>query len=235
MKNVDVLVEFLKEPFNTYPFFQYENWREPIRGRAFESYFADRPSGLRKDIVRREKKLQNTHGLEIAVVTGGPAVGKMLQDFITVYNRSWKTPEPFPDFLPSLVSECAKLDVLRLGVLYTEDKPAAAQLWITGNGRAFIYKIAYDEQYSRLGVGAILSKEMFRIAIDVDRVAEIDYGLGSEPYKKAWMSDVTKIQGVELLNRNSAVGSILSIVNGLKSVCRQRFLVPYGHRPSQHG
>src|SRR5438132_2726210 len=110
----------------------------------------------------------------------------LLRDFITVYNCSWKRPEPFPEFIPMLVAECAKLGILRLGMLYVDEKPAAGQLWINTDKKTTIYKLAYDEEYRASGVGSILSREMFRVAIDEDHADEIDYGIGSEPYKREW-------------------------------------------------
>ena len=207
--------------FSSYPFFQYENWYCEAGGSTFQTYFSERPPKLRKDIIRREKKLEKMHPFEIKVIGyNSDRQEEMARDFIAVYNRSWKQAEPFPNFIPMLTTVCARLGILRLGVLYVEGKPAAGQLWITSERKAIIYKVAYDEQFRNLGVGAILSKEMFRVALDEDHVEEIDYGLGSEPYKKDWMSSVRKIEGIEAFNRKTLVGLFLSSKEALKAVRR---------------
>lgn len=196
--------------FSSYPFFQFENWYAYPEGKTFDAYYAERASQVKNTISRRQKKLEKTHPFSIKVFTeDSPELAKAILDFVAVYNRSWKQAEPFPDFIPTLVRTCAQLGILRLGVLYVNDKPAASQLWINTPGKAIIYKLAYDEDYRDFGVGSILSKELFRIAIDEDRVIEIDYGVGSEAYKKDWMSSVRTIQGLEAFNRKTLSGIAL--------------------------
>ena len=68
------------------------------------------------------------------------------------------------------------------------DTPIAAQLWLVRGGRALIYKLAYDEEYKRFSAGSVLTAELMRHAIDVDRVDDIDYLTGDDAYKADWMS-----------------------------------------------
>lgn len=217
-----VLDHLSKAGFSVFPFFQYENWYLPSSGKTFHTYFSERPSQLRNTITRKQKKLERMHSLAIKLIRHESAqLEGAVRDFIAVYNRSWKRPEPFPNFIPMLVTICAKLRILRLGVLYVDGKPTAGQLWIAGGEKAIIYKLAYDKQYRDLGVGSILSREMFRVAIDEDHVDEIDYGVGSEPYKQDWMSSVRRIEGVEAFNRKALVGRLLSTVEGVKTALRK--------------
>ena len=226
MRTDTAIVRYVSEQlsesgFSSYQFFQYENWYFEAGGSNFQTYFSERPPSLRKNIIRREKNLGKMHPFEIKVVGhNSDRLEEMARDFIAVYNRSWRQAEPFPNFIPMLTTVCARLGILRLGILYVEGKPAAGQLWITSERKAIIYKVAYDEQFRNLGVGAILSKEMFRIALDEDHVEEIDYGVGSEPYKKDWMSSVRKIEGIEAFNRKTLVGLFLSSKEALKAARR---------------
>ncbi|RDH44890.1 GNAT family N-acetyltransferase [Zooshikella ganghwensis] len=126
--------------------------------------------------------------------------------FVTVYNQSWKKPEPYPDFMPSFIRLCADLGILRLGVLTIGQQPAAAQLWITFQSTSIIYKLAYDEKYKVYSVGSILSHFMFKHSIDEDKVTLIDYGIGSEAYKRDWMRSVQNVQGVEAFNLRTVRG-----------------------------
>ena len=95
------------------------------------------------------------------------------------------------------------------------------KLWITAERKAIIYKLAYDEQYRELGVGSVLSREMFRVAIDEDHVDEIDYGVGSELYKKDWMASVREIYGVEAFNQKSLIGLLLSTMEAAKTTIKK--------------
>jgi ribosomal protein S18 acetylase RimI-like enzyme len=212
-----VTAQLRKAGFGTHPFSQYENWYTVPSGKTFETYFSERSSQLRNTVTRKQKKLEKTHRAEIKIVRHqSEGLEAAVRDFTHIYNRSWKRPEPFPAFIPTLAAVCAKLGTLRLGVLYVDGKPAAAQLWITTERKAIIYKLAYDEEYRDQGVGSILSREMFRIAIDEDHVSEIDYGVGSELYKKEWMSSIRKIEGVEAYNRKTLMGLLLLSAQAVK-------------------
>lgn len=208
----DALAKALRRHgFSVHEFFQYENWYEPIRGEDYKSYFAARPSQMRNTVTRREKKLRREHQYEVRIGReAGELLDSLVNDFIVVYSGSWKRPEPFPDFIPALARSAAARGVLRLGVLYVDQTPAAAQLWLVAHERATIYKLAYDERYKEQSVGSILSAELFRLAIDEDRVSEIDYGIGSEAYKRDWMTSVRRIVGIVGYNRRTlrGIGSI---------------------------
>jgi len=51
-------------------------------------------------------------------------------------------------------------------------------------------------------------------------VREIDYGVGSENYKKDWMNSVREIGGIEAFNTRTAPGLWLAFVQKLKSVLK---------------
>lgn len=185
---------------------RYDNWRLKVQGRSFEQYFAARSSQLRNTIKRKGKKLQQQHRARIDVHTStGGALEQALQDYVAIYNKSWKQPEPHTAFTPELVRLCARLGILRLGVLYVDDRPAAAQLWIVTR-TAYIYKLAYDDAFADLSVGSLLSEELFRRAIDQDRVDEIDYGVGSEGYKRDWMETNQSVLCAEGVNGRTLAG-----------------------------
>ncbi len=193
--------------FSVGTFFMYENWSADTTGVDFDAFYAALPSRLRNTIKRREKKLNKAHGTRIEIFTEpGDALQQAIEDYVTVYNKSWKEPEPFPDFTPRLISLTAELGILRLGVLYVDDEPAAAQIWVNSKDGTLIYKLAYDEAFSEFSTGSILSRELFRHAIDVDNVREIDYGVGSENYKKDWMNSVRRLEGMQAYNTRTASG-----------------------------
>lgn len=204
--------------FKAYQYFMYDNWIATLNGDSFDTFFSSRPSQLRNTIKRRKKKLGSEHRFQVRL----DRHGSLLKDFLAVYERSWKRPERYPNFIPTLASTCAKLGILRLGVLYVDDKPAAAQLWITTPAKAVIYKLAYDEDYKTYSVGSILSEEMFREAIDIDKVSEIDYGVGSEAYKRDWMDQSRRLVGVRAYNTRSVLGASFWCSEQIKTWIKQR-------------
>ena len=194
------------------PYFMYENWFVRLHGRDFQSYLAGRPSQTTNTIKRRRKKLAASHAYEIVLTRDADRIA----DFVKVYEQSWKHAEPHPAFIPTLAATCASLRVLRLGILYVDGAPAASQLWITTAKKALIYKLAYKDSWRDYSVGSILSLEMFRQAIDEDRVEEIDYGVGSEPYKRDWMEDKRRLYGLVAFNLRTPSGLVRAGVEKAK-------------------
>jgi CelD/BcsL family acetyltransferase involved in cellulose biosynthesis len=175
-------------------YFAFGNWYEPVR-QTWAGYLKDRSGQVRSTIKRNSKKFA-AEGGRLEIVRDGDALEAGLAAYQAVYAQSWKVPEPYPDFVPGLIRLCARRGWLRLGVAWLGDKPVAAQIWIVANGRADIYKLAYDEAYKALAPGTLLTALLMEQAIDVDRVREIDYLIGDDPYKAAWMSQRRERHGL---------------------------------------
>jgi hypothetical protein len=185
---------------------QFENWFQRLSGMSGESYFKARPAQLRNTVTRKIKRAKREHKVDLEIYRTVQHLQKGMEDYQRIYTRSWKDPEIFPEFIPQLLRACAERGILRLGVLYLDGEPVAAQIWLVTATRGTIYKLAYDERYRQLSVGSILTKLMFDNAIDVDHVAEVDYGVGNEPYKLDWMSERRHIVGLIGFNPRSPRG-----------------------------
>ena len=102
--------------------------------------------------------------------------------------RSWKVPEPYPEFMPALIQQSAEAGALRLGFVIVAGRPIAVHFWIVCDGCAFIYKLAHDKAFDKLSPGTVLMAEMLRQVIDEDGVKRIDFLTGDDTYKRDWMS-----------------------------------------------
>ena len=183
-----MLEAFRAAGFVVQTFFCFGNWCLPVNGRTFAEYVESLPSVLRNTLSRKRRRLEKSGRASIQIFTAGDGLEKAIEDYTKVYLASWKRPEPYPDFIPGLIRICAAAGVLRLGLVYVDGEPAAAQLWIVHNRSALIYKLAYDERFADLSVGTILTATLMQHAIDVDQVEEVDYLSGDDAYKKEWMS-----------------------------------------------
>ncbi len=187
-------------------FFSFGNWYLPVNGRSFAQYSESLPSVLKNTLNRKRKKLEKSGRVKIEIVTGGQGLDAAIDAYMKVYLSSWKQPEPYPQFIPGLIHMCAEMGALRLGLLYVDGEPAAAQLWIVHHGNALIYKLAYDERFSELSAGTILSATLFQHALDVDKVKEVDYLSGDDAYKKDWMSERRERWGILAMNPRTPRG-----------------------------
>jgi hypothetical protein len=182
----------------------FGNWTLPCAGLGFEAYMASRDSQLRNTWTRKSKKLLAAGQLRI--FTEAADVDAAMDAYEAVYAKSWKKPEPYPEFLRGWARHCADRGWLRLGVASIDGAPIAVQFWFTVAKRAYIFKLAYDEEQSKWSAGTVLTAEMFKHALDVDRVVEIDYLTGDDEYKKSWMSTRRQRIGLIACNLRSAAG-----------------------------
>lgn len=192
-----------------FEYFAFGNWYQPVTG-DWHAYLAARPGQLRSTLKRMGKKFAAAGGT-LEIVSGGERVAQAIAAYQTVYARSWKRPEPYPDFLPGLVRLCAAQGSLRLGLAWLEGRAVAAQLWIVHNGRAAIYKLAYDEAARAYAPGSLLSACLMQHVIEVDRVQEIDYLQGDDPYKQQWMSERRERWGIVAYQPHS-LGGVLALL-----------------------
>lgn len=194
-------------------YFCFGNWYLSVAGRDYETYFQTLPSALKNTLKRKIKRFEATPGSRIEIVTGGEGLEAAIAAYEKVYRASWKKPEPYPGFVPGLIRTCAEQGWLRLGICYAENEPAAAQVWMVHQGKASIFKLAYDERFSSFSAGTILTARLMEHVIDVDKVVEVDYLTGDDTYKKDWMSHRRERWGLRAFNPRTVTGLISGIAN----------------------
>ncbi len=206
--------------FATNRFVQYENYHTTIAGSSFDDYYAQRPSRLRNTIKRKAKRLDKQRGYHVRICPSCDE--ELLQDFMAVYARSWKDEERYPDFIPGLCQLAGSLSLLRLGVLYVGDQPAAGQIWLLSDHKAIIYKLAYTADFNSFSVGSILTRDIAKYVIEKDGIEEIDYGIGGEAYKKDWMDQKRNLVAIEAFNRRTIPGLLLAAKQRVGQVLKRQ-------------
>jgi len=187
-------------------YFCFGNWYLPVAGRGYPEYLESLSSVLRKNIPYNIRRLEKSGRARMEMVVQEAGLESALDDYEKVYNSSWKIPEPFPQFVRGLARMAARNGWLRLGLIYMDGEPAAAQIWIVHKGVASIYKIAYDERYAKLSIGTVLTAKLMQHVIDVDRVKVVDYLSGDDDYKRTWMSHRREFWGITGFNPRSLRG-----------------------------
>lgn len=220
--------------------FCFGNWYLPVDGRSYADYLKSRSSVLRKNVPYNIRRLEKSGRARIDLIVGEAGLDKALGDYETVYNASWKIPEAFPGFIRGLARVAARRGWLRLGLVYVDGEPAAAQMWIVHQDVASIYKIAYDERYAKLSIGTVLTAKLMEHVIDVDRVRVVDYLSGDDDYKTVWMSRRREFWGITAFNPRTlpGVAQIARHVGGrvgrrlLERITRPRPATPVAPAPS---
>lgn len=201
------------------PFFCFGNWYLKTEGMSHEAYFKTLPSAMQNTIKRKTKKLEKTGKARVEMVTGGASLEGAIQAYDRVYLSSWKAPEPYAEFVPGLIRACAENGSLRMGLVYLDNEPIAAQVWIVHAGKACIYKLAHDQKFDEFSAGSILTTQLMERVLDVDKVVEVDFGSGDDPYKKNWLPERRERWGILAMNPSTVKGwlSIARHVGGQKT------------------
>jgi Acetyltransferase (GNAT) domain len=179
-------------------FDHFGNWYEPVPDLSFAGYLAARPGALRTTIRRKMRRAEAGSGF--AVVTGAAGLAEGIAAFEEVYARSWKEPEPFPAFNPALMRATAAAGLLRLGILRLSGQAAAVQIWMVSGGRAILLKLAHDEAFAAFSPGTVLTALMIERLLGAQRIVELDFGRGDDPYKRHWCSHRRQRIGLVIAN-----------------------------------
>jgi hypothetical protein len=200
----------------------FGNWYLDVAGCSYADYLAKRPSTLRNTIDRNQRKTQKAGQVDIEIHhEPGPALEAAIDAFTTIYQQSWKPAETHPDFITELCRMGAQQGWLRLGILKSRGDAIAAQIWLVYAGKANIFKLAYIEGRNRFSAGTLLTAELMRHVIDVDRVHEVDYLTGDDAYKRDWMSHRRERKGIIAFHPRTLRGLFMGSKHSLGKLIRQ--------------
>jgi CelD/BcsL family acetyltransferase involved in cellulose biosynthesis len=185
-------------------FDHFGNWYENVAGLDWSAYLASRPGALRETIRRRTRRAGNLAGAEFQLFVQSNDVESGIAAFETVYARSWKQSEPCPAFNPAQIRAAGRMG--RLGVWSIGGRPIAAQFWIVEQRRATVLKLAHDAAFDAHSPGTVLTAWMIRHLIEQERVTELDFGRGDDPYKQGWVANRRQRAGVLLINPRRPAG-----------------------------
>ncbi|MEW6994898.1 GNAT family N-acetyltransferase [Colwelliaceae bacterium MEBiC 14330] len=189
----------------------------------YQQYYQQRPSQLRNTIKRRQQKLTQVHQYRIEIITSLSAFSRAFDAYKTIYKQSWKGNEFSYDFIEEVCLAALAENKLRLGLLWVDDEPAAAQLWFlqststddnTTMKTASIFKLAYNPKYQKFSVGSLLSLALSEQVITKDKVTSIEFGMGGERYKQDWLTSKRTRQVLQVFNQQTIYGK-LAIVRQL--------------------
>jgi CelD/BcsL family acetyltransferase involved in cellulose biosynthesis len=208
--------------FMPFDFYCFGNWFLSAP-KDWPLFLAGRNSKMRSNIKRMEKKLVQEGGT-VEIVVDRADRERAIEAYQRVYDASWKQAEPYPHFMPNLIAQAFDRGWMRLGIVWLEAKPIAAQVWIVANGKADIYKVAYDEAFKEYSPGTVLTARLMQHVLEQDRVREVDYLIGDDPYKKNWMSDRRERWGVVAYNPYTPGGAVGALREGMGRLAKRVWL-----------
>ena len=227
-RTAEFISGFRRAGWTVFPEHQTWNWYANVAGLSFKEYMRRRPGQLRNTLKRKGLLASREHSVEYRLIdAAGENLDEAIAHYQRVYENCWKLPERRVNFIPRLMQLCAISGTLRLGLLYLDGQPTAAQFWIVSGETAYIYKLAHDRNFDALSVGTLLSGFMSERAIDADGVARIDFGLGNEPYKRDWMDDRQQLIRVRAINPGTLRGAVLVTRLKIRDALRRLRVLKY--------
>ncbi len=202
--------------FSCHQRFLFYNWIHRTNGQSYQEYLAERPSTLRNTLKRKQRKLQREQNFNIKMYQG-IAVKQGLNDYHTTYFSSWKAHEQYTELLNAIANNLAIPNWTRLAVLSINEQPAAAQLWFVVQRKASIFRLAYAEQWKHYSPGSLLTAYLMRHVIDIDKVSEIDFLTGNEPYKQDWMSQRQKRYSMMFGKAQTKHNKVMTVLQKISS------------------
>lgn len=188
------------------PYFHAATWFEPVAGLSAADYLAQRPKSIRQEYARKARKLENEQSIERRMFWRSDEIEQALGAFQAIYRTSWKDTERHPDFIPTLFRIGITNGQLRVGILYINGQAAAAQIYTLHGGVATAFKDAYDPAFAKYSPASVLRLFTVSYLIDRDRIEEINFGYGDEPYKRDWFSHRRELSGLLACDPASLTG-----------------------------
>ena len=200
------------------------NWYEPDI-TSLAQYWQRRPSQLKNTLKRKQELMNKDGNFTVKIYSEGSAelLMQALIDYHQVYYRSWKRSEPTPAFIDSICQHNWQINALRIGVIYYNNEPIAAQIWFVYDKTAAIFKLAYNNDFTRFSPGTVLTAALLEHVICRDNVNTVDFLTGNDDYKKDWMSAKQPLYGIQLCNKRTWRGKLRSLAN---------YVANFKHKPA---
>lgn len=150
-------------------------------------------SKTRQNTKRLHRKLLDLPGAREFVADKKEQMLEMLDKFIDLEASGWKgekgtaiKDDPVQvDFYRTFVPRLASLNACQWHVIEAEGTPLGMQLVLTGKDMFFTPKIAYNEQYSKLGPGKTCHWRTIGRAFEAPGIHQIDF-LSDMPWHSDW-------------------------------------------------
>ena len=184
---------------------------------TFEEYRASLAKKFRGNLNNAKNKLQRLGDpINVEFIDAASLRGNELQRFMEIEAASWKgeggsailRSEDLVSFYKSVTDGLVKPDMLLWCFLNLGGRTIASNMCIKIGGTLFLWKLGYDNEFSKCSPGSIMFEELVKFAYESENVNEIN--LMTEP---SWCEDwaMTKRKYYNLKMCREGVLPVLSI------------------------
>jgi CelD/BcsL family acetyltransferase involved in cellulose biosynthesis len=185
----------------------FGNWKEIVTD--FGGYWESRSRRLRETVRRKMQRLDGR--LSFARLQDPRSIGSALATYVEIHSASWKPPEPYPDFMPRMLTALADEGTAQLTLAKIDETAVAAQIWLVRNRRATLFKLAHRQEFEAHSPGTLLTHWSLAELCSRDGVSEVDLGRGDDAYKKVWLRERSTRLGLVAGNMMTARGLFYAV------------------------
>lgn len=225
----------------------YPNYVTDLSGcDTSEAFHKQLSRNFRRIIAKGINQMNRYGSFEILMLDREvDALESVMDDYYTVYSRSWKEEELDKSFHRKLVRRFIGQDCIRVFILYFKPadseqaeseasipsydcdihflqqppagyQPIASYLAVTEGHNVFGLKTAYDEAFGKYSPGIVLMWFMFRHFLDQGGFHSLDHQKGGESFKQSFMGVKREDRRVlTVVNNGSLSGKCGALLNDL--------------------
>ena len=155
--------------------------------QTWDEYLGHLKGKQRHEVRRKLRRLSETDGAKYRTVEDPREVTDAMDLFLGLFRKSRQDKEEFltsqrESFFRALAEGMARVNLLRIGILEIDQKPAAAIMCFDYNDIVYLYNSGYDPHYRSLSVGLI--SKILCIKDSTERgKKKFDFLKGAEVYK----------------------------------------------------
>ena len=174
--------------------------RSPVvdTSEDWAAYEAGRRPGLRQELRRRRRRLEEVGKLELVVEDGQERLEELLDEGMRVEQSGWKgergtaigSAAATRAFYQAVGAEAARAGALRLGFLRLDGRAIAFDFAMEHRGVHYLLKTGYLDELRRYGPGMLLREGMLRRAFELG-LARYEFLGHDDPWKMEWATERT--------------------------------------------
>lgn len=199
-----------------------------MNGYDFQSFLTNLPSKRRYDLRRLERRAKQANDVDCRIFNPKPdELENCLEKVFEIEARNWKgrrgsaikyNPE-MAFFFRQFCEYACEDGYLRIAMLSFQGKTAAVMIGAELGGRFWVFKIGYDERWSRYSPGLVLINETVKYAFEQGLNAYEFLG-SDEPWIHLW-------SGKKNIHKKFLIAFYPCNLNGIYRFCRDGGRVLY--------
>jgi hypothetical protein len=190
---------------------------------SYSQLLAKRSANFRYDLKRKQAraKAMGLYGIEF-IDPSPTELPNLMQIVLEVEGSGWKGGKGSSlkqkAYLGQFFKEYSRLvaeeGMLRIALLRIDDKIVAVQLSIEASKKLWVLKMGYDEAYSHISPGYLLTAETIRNAID-RKLAGYEFLGVAEPWQERWGAE-SRAHQLSLFYPASVRGAMSFLLDGVE-------------------